>query len=160
MGQGWGARTEDLLQETAGSVNLGREACAAAQHPRRAQASVGHSDAAGQMSPLCKTVSCPEPMGSPSALLLPRILCQDPALSVWLIHLCSCCASLFLSLFSSLPCPSPKNSILQMDSEMGLDKTLACRPRSLRVAVSLALADYLAARAEAAAAAGLAGCGD
>ena len=48
---------------------------------------------------------------------------------------------------------------MQIDSEIGLDKTPVFRPRSLRAVVLLALADYLAVRAEAATA-GLEVCRD
>lgn len=56
---------------------------------------------------------------------------------------------LFLFSISSLPRPSPKRkkkkSIVQIDSEISLDKTPVSSPHWLRAAVALALRDYLAA---------------
>ena len=56
---------------------------------------------------------------------------------------------LFLFSISSLPRPSPKKkkkkSIVQIYSEISLDKTPVSSPHWLRAAVALALRDYLAA---------------
>ena len=54
---------------------------------------------------------------------------------------------LFLFSISSLPRPSPKKkkSIVQIDSEISLDKAPVSSPRWLHAAMALALGDYLAA---------------
>lgn len=147
--QGWGARNEDVVREAVPSGHRGQEAgrpCTAAPCQQRTRS----LDV--PVEKICKLAGA---SGRSSAVLLPTMPCLRVR-TMLSLHVSSILVLVVLRSFSPRSLLSlarrPKTPLCKWTRRAGLDKTPPCGPPSLCAAALLALADYLAARAEAAAA--------